>query len=513
VRRRIPYVRRATQAASLALFVYLLVSARNPLKSVLPVDLFARMDPLAQLSSSLAARTPTMQILWALPLLLAALLLGRFFCGWICPMGTTLDLFRLRKANPPRSKGEAGLRRTKYLILIAVLAAALAGSSFLMPLDPITLITRSFAAFIYPAFNAVTTGTLFALYDHGILQDMAVWVDTELRGNLLPLQQPYFRLSWLFLLILAGVIALNARSHRFWCRYLCPLGAMMGLLSRPSLLGRRVSAGCSKCDACLTNCRVGAIEPGGYASDGGECILCGDCAAICPKSAISYGGMPASGHYDPSRRGLLAVGGLAALSVAGLRVDSPSQEVNPFLVRPPGARNADFLARCVRCGQCIKSCPSSGLQPSLFQSGIEGLWSPILVSRIGPCQYDCTTCGEVCPTGAIESLELEAKHKTIIGTAYVDQKRCIPWADNRNCIVCEELCPVSPKAVELDPVDVLGTDGKPTTIKRPRVVRDRCIGCGICEKVCPLPGEAAIRVYNTSALLTEGGDVLPPDRR
>lgn len=506
-------VRRLVQAASLLLFLYLVTSARQPLRAALPVDLFLRLDPLAQLSASLAARSVVPHLLWALPLVLAAALGGRFFCGWLCPLGATLDLARLRRANPPRFKRERAWRGLKYLLLAAPLVAALAGSSFLMPLDPLALLTRSFATYLYPAFNAAVTSALYLFYERGILPDLMVWIDTDLRGSLLPLEQPYFRLSWLFLLLFAAVVGLNLVAHRFWCRYLCPLGALLSLLSRWSLLGRRVAEGCSGCGRCQAFCRMGAVEPKSFVSDPGECALCGECASLCPDSAISYGRGPLpSGRYDPSRRGLLAAGGLAALGVAGFRVDSPRQEVDAFLVRPPGAQRADFLERCLRCGQCMKACPSSGLQPSLFQSGLEGLWSPVLVSRIGPCFYDCTTCGQVCPTSAIEPLDLETKRQTILGTAYIDQKRCLPWVDARSCIVCEEMCPVSPKAVVLDEAEATREEGERVTVKRPRVVRPRCIGCGICEKKCPLPGEAAIRVYNTSALLSESGEVSSAGR-
>jgi len=388
-----------------------------------------------------------------------------------------------------------GFRRFKYLLLAAALVAALAGSLVLMPLDPITLLTRTFALYLYPALNAAVTGALFALYERGILPDLMVWIDTDLRGSLLPAAQPYFRLSWLFLLLFASIVALNLVAHRFWCRYLCPLGAMLGLASRWSLLGRHSRAGCVGCGKCVARCRMGTIGAKGYANDGGECILCGDCATVCPDRAISYGGRPSSGRYDPSRRQLLGVAGVAALGIAGLRADAPRKGTDAFDIRPPGAQGAHFLDRCVRCGQCMKVCPSSGLQPSLLQAGLEGLWTPLLVARLGPCQYDCTACGEVCPTGAIQRLELESKRQAIIGTAYVDQRRCIPWVDGGDCIVCQELCPVSPKAIALEDTEATGDDGTTVEVRRPRVIRDRCIGCGICEHHCPVPGEAAIRVY------------------
>lgn len=503
--RWVVWARRAVQTVALLLFLYLVVSARQPLHSPIPVDLFIRLDPLAQLSSSLAAREWAPYLLWAVPLFIATAVVGRFFCGWLCPLGTTLDLLRLREVFRSRFNREKELRGLKYLLLVSILVAALAGSTALMFLDPLTLMTRSIGLSLYPAFNVIVTGAATALYGRGILPDQMVWVDTALRGNLLPVDQPVSQLSWLFLTLFAVVVAANLVAHRFWCRYLCPLGAMLSLLSRTSLLGRRVSADCRGCGKCQASCRMGAVEAKSFAADVGECVLCGECDSLCPDGAISYGARTvATSQYDVSRRNLLAVGGLAALGVATLRSDSSRREVDAFLVRPPGAREeADFLTRCVRCGQCMKACPTSGLQPSILQSGLDGLWTPVLVSRIGPCLFDCTTCGNVCPTSAIKPLELEIKRQTIIGTAYIDQKRCMPWADGRSCIVCEEMCPVSPKAVLLDEVDVVRGDGEHATVKRPRIVRQRCIGCGICEYKCPLPNESAIRVYNTSSLLSE----------
>jgi formate hydrogenlyase subunit 6/NADH:ubiquinone oxidoreductase subunit I len=123
------------------------------------------------------------------------------------------------------------------------------------------------------------------------------------------------------------------------------------------------------------------------------------------------------------------------------------------------------------------------------------LWTPVLVPRLGYCDYSCSACGQVCPVQAIPPLSLEDKRKKVIGLAYIDQNRCIPWADNRDCIVCEEMCPVPKKAIRLEPVEVVNAKGARVTVQRPHVIREHCIGCGICEYKCPVNGEAAIRIY------------------
>jgi NAD-dependent dihydropyrimidine dehydrogenase PreA subunit len=134
------------------------------------------------------------------------------------------------------------------------------------------------------------------------------------------------------------------------------------------------------------------------------------------------------------------------------------------------------------------------LQPSFAESGWSGFWSPVLAPRLGHCDYGCNACGQACPTGAIPKLALEDKRLAIIGLAYIDTDRCIPWADARSCLVCEEMCPLPEKAILLREEPVITPDGADAIVRRPYVVRERCIGCGICENKCPLVGEAAIRV-------------------
>lgn len=483
------------------LFLHLFVAAVEPPPvGGLPVDLFLRIDPLFGLTTALAAREVTAYLWWALPMVLLALVAGRLFCGWLCPLGTTLDLASPRrraagrKAEPPQR-----WRTAKYLLLAALLGGALVGGTALSALDPISLLTRTLATVLYPVFALGFTATQTALFHAGVLPDLWVWLDINLRGNLLPIGQPYFRQTTLFLGVFAAIVAANWLAPRFWCRYLCPLGAMLGLFGRWAPMRRRLNTACDGCGVCATTCPMGTGAGKGEASDPAECLLCLRCRDVCPRGAVEVGPARAAVSFSPSRRQALwgLAGGVAVLG--SLRVSGSAAWQDPWLVRPPGAVD-DFLARCVRCGKCMKVCPTAGLQPAWLESGLEGIWSPVLVSRLGFCDYSCAACGQVCPTGAIAPLDVATKREQVIGVAYLDERRCLPYADGVPCIVCEEMCPVPEKAIVLKRGTVDGPEGEPVEVDLPRVIRERCIGCGICEYYCPLPNEAAIRVYATGPL-------------
>jgi ferredoxin len=173
-----------------------------------------------------------------------------------------------------------------------------------------------------------------------------------------------------------------------------------------------------------------------------------------------------------------------------------------FLIRPPGSLDeSHFLDRCIRCGDCMKVCPNNALHPATLEGGVEGLWTPVLVPRIGYCEPNCVLCSQVCPTGAIWDLAVADKNKkgspVRIGTAFYDRGRCLPWAMGIECIVCEEWCPTSPKAIYLVPAEVVDRNGETKTVKQPFVDPRLCTGCGACEYACPIKGSPAI--YVTSA--------------
>jgi MauM/NapG family ferredoxin protein len=271
-------------------------------------------------------------------------------------------------------------------------------------------------------------------------------------------------------------------------------------VSKVALLRPVIGVACNRCAQCVGVCRVDAIDArGGYEIIPAECTVCLDCLAACPEGGIGFRWhwRPAPlRETDPSRRQVLTALATGAVGVAVLRTGIRAKQPHPQLIRPPGVEDEDdFLARCLRCSQCMKVCPTSGLQPALFETGLEGLWTPRLVPRLGYCDYGCNACGQVCPSGAIPPLDLTRKREAIIGVAVIDRDCCLPWAYGTPCIVCEEMCPTPEKAIKLEEVAVTDDRGESIVVQRPYVLENLCIGCGICEYQCPVEGKAAIGVY------------------
>jgi len=496
-------LRKLSQYISLLLVISLITATRNTNWQKGLANLPINLDPLLMVANFLSTREFQISALLAIVTIVITFIVGRVWCGWVCPLGTTLDFFKFLHPSKKRASEihiPQKWRSLKYLILTGVLLSALFGNLTLLILDPLTIFYRSTSAAIWPALDWFFTSAEKGLYNIPLLNSPINFLEIWLRPAVFPSSPLYYQQALTIFLLLVGIIALEYLAPRFWCRYLCPLGAMLGLISKTALVRRQVGFECKGCVLCDNSCPTGTIDPArSYASDPSECTMCLDCLSACPRDSINFPmGKPEllSRDYDPARREFLATLGITAISIGVLRSQGSNQIKQPHLLLPPGSKPDNFLTMCVRCSECIQACPTGGLQPSFLDSGIEGFWTPQLIPRIGYCEYSCNKCGQICPVQAIPLLDLTEKQETIIGKAYIDQNRCIAWADHNDCIVCEEMCPLPEKAVYLEASKVTGFDGVEKEILLPYVDRDLCIGCGICEYKCPVTSEAAIRVYS-----------------
>jgi MauM/NapG family ferredoxin protein len=468
-----------------------------------PVEAFFHFDPLLALATTIASRAFFAAFALAGVTIVLTLLAGRFVCGWVCPLGSLHQFFswvfkRARLLKPRKEDGTRARLAWKYYILTAVLAGSLLAVDLAGIADPLSFLYRSFATGVVPWFSrvgAAFTGLVYAV-KLGSLGDALAQLFGTLSLN------ATFRLGFFLSLMFAGAVLLNISRERFWCRYLCPAGALLGLLSRRNIGRVRIDeAKCIKCNLCTLQCQTQANPYPNESWRSSECVYCYTCAAVCPTNAVRF---PVAKSQDKaeavnlSRRRLLLTTGVSLIAAPFFKITPAGKRASARLLRPPGALpEPQFLDRCVKCGECMKACPTNALQPALEEAGPEGLWTPVLVPRIGYCEYYCSLCSQVCPTGAIKELTIEEKAKVKIGSAWVNKSRCIPYVFGRPCIVCEEHCPTSPKAIKLIKTETKLPDGTVLTPLAPVLDLDLCIGCGICENKCPVVDDPAI--FCTSA--------------
>lgn len=464
-------LRRRCQAVTLTAFAIASLSAAVPAWGLPWPALqswWFRLDPLLALGLLLAG-TATAVLAWSAVILVMTLVTGRSFCGWLCPLGTLLDgwgsIWRRWRPSFGGHLLPSGARHVRTGLLIAILVATPLGLGLAGWLDPLVILGRALGS--RPALGG--------------------W-------------------AWLSLGVLAGILLLDLLQRRAWCRNLCPLGALLGLVGRYALIKRLPGTLCSSCGSCAPSCRMGAFREG--RSQPEACIRCGTCVDACAKgtaklgprlTAVPVGAAP----VDLSRRAFLgaAVGGAALPMAARFIPGAPALHAAkpPMdLLRPPGVyqhQETAFLDRCTRCGACLQSCPTGGLQPSSWEAGVDGIFAPKLLPRAGACCIDCTRCGDVCPSGAIPRQNPAFRPDVEIGKAWVDKTRCLPYSSGTACSACEQACPLKTKAIAMVTHTVHSADGATHEAVVPGVDHQRCVGCGWCEHACPVPGEAGIRVF------------------
>jgi polyferredoxin len=542
--------RRVSQVTFFALFMYFLFQtgfrgsfaarADSPVRLPLPVEGFLLADPFVAAMTALSTHAVYRGLLWSLGLLALTMIFGRVFCGWICPFGTLHHFFgwllpsrRGRGAARVEANKTHTYQRAKYYLLYAFLLAGVGGSAIGGLFDPICIAVRSIGLGVIPGAQYLSYRALGGAQDvHSrAVQGAADRTQDWLAQTVWQSKQFYFHQTWFIVFLLVAVLFANRFIPRFWCRVLCPLGAFLGVFARFALFGMtKDHAKCTDCNLCLVHCQAADSPQGGVKWRQDECHMCMNCENACPEDVIKFTFLPnrrsAIVAPDTERRTALAAVGAGALFLPVSRVaDSLDVNYHSRVIRPPGAvEERNFLERCIRCAECMKVCPNNALHPAFFEAGIEGLWTPILIARIGYCEYSCVLCGQVCPTGAIQKItekeKMGAGQPPIkIGTAFYDHGRCLPWSMQTPCIVCEEFCPTSPKAIWVEEVDAPVRDSKPgpdgappayrtVHLQRPHVDPALCVGCGACEKVCPVQDQPAVYVTSVGETRSKTNVIL-----
>jgi MauM/NapG family ferredoxin protein len=415
----------------------------------LSLDPFSHVDNIFLTSDPLIFLTHLVVQPYALVimagLLLAGVLVGRVFCGWICPLGSLIDLLDyllgpVRRLFEREGRGPRFQKLTRTppsLFLLGLLLPAL----FFAP--PVL-------QFLHPNVWAVR---ILALTPLGLV-------------------------------FLGALVVLGTLSRRSWCKWLCPLGALYGLLGRLSVFRLGINR-CSSCGTC-GSCPMGAADFEARKILSHQCTLCFDFEHRCPVQGFSVSTKHRMRPVDTSRREFLVQGGLAAVGAAvSLGLGARARKPETTLLRPPGVLDeAQFVERCLRCLQCVESCPNQIIHITGPGNGAASLFTPHVEFTDYGCDYYCQVCQTVCPNFAIPLQSLQEKQKTPMGVARIDEKTCVVFKDDLNCLVCEEVCPVPGKAITIRDEAVL-KDGVPVLLRYPVMKEQDCIGCGICQVGCP----------------------------
>ena len=255
-------LRKIVQYLTLSIFIILFIWSRQDGGPASVINIPMRMDPLLILAHLLASRTLLVGSALALIVILLTVVFGRAWCGWLCPLGTILDIFPLNRWRKNHPAPSDGWRRVKFDFVIVIFVAALLGNLTLLFFDPLTLLLRTLTVSLWPAFDRIVTALETGLSRLPVFAGPLSTFDNWIRPAILPFQPVYYRDGLLFAVIFLGVILLDLLAVRFWCRYLCPLGGALGWLSKLAIFRRKVGMECKGCTLCTDICPTGNDQPG-----------------------------------------------------------------------------------------------------------------------------------------------------------------------------------------------------------------------------------------------------------
>ncbi|MCU0285395.1 MAG: 4Fe-4S binding protein [Acidobacteria bacterium] len=490
--KRVQKVRIFVQVFFVFLFFYLLLSAGQVgTNSFTYSDYFFYFDPLLLLLNFIATSTIITIFLLALIPLVLTFIFGRFFCGWICPFGAINQFFSwiFKKSKKEKKGVDKKLLKLKYLILIMVIVSALLGTHYGGWLDPFSLLTRSVTTVVNPSVNYVLEETLKkGAQDEGVIAKGLKPIYNFSKEKILAVKQRAYSQTWIIGGLFLFFLIMNLYKRRFYCNYICPLGALYAIGAKFSILNLKANEKCISCKRCARNCTYNGSPFEDYLKT--DCVVCFNCVSDSPGDTINVSfempGKKNRTRIDLGRRKIIGSIVLGLSFGALFKIAASAKSKFHGFLRPPGSvPEKEFLKKCIRCGECMQVCPTNYIQPALFEAGVEGMWTPVLNAQTGYCEYTCNKCTQVCPTKAIKKLDVAEKQKFKMGTAVIDRSRCYTYADGYDCAVCEEHCPIPEKAIRFREVTTWNYEGKQVNVKQIYVVPDLCTGCGNCQHVCP----------------------------
>lgn len=439
-------------------------------------------------------------------LILLTLVFGRVYCSVICPMGVFQDVISWlsgqRKKKKYRFSYSPAKNILRYTVLTLFVIAVIAGiGSFVALLAPYSSygrIANNLFAPIYQWGNNV-----FAYFaeraESYAFYETSVWMKSL----------PTFVIA---VVTFIAIVVLAWRNGRTYCNTICPVGTVLGFLSRFALFHISIDTEkCNACGLCSRKCKAACIDGKRHTVDYSRCVACMDCLDTCKHGAISYRWFKQETQtknaeqtrsvdkeqINEARRSFLTATAILATAttlkaqekkvdggLAAIEDKKIPKRATPIL--PPGTLSArDFARHCTACQLCVSVCPNEVLRPS---TDLMKLMQPEMSYERGYCRPECTKCGEVCPAGAIHPITAADKSATQIGHAVWIKKNCIPLTDGVECGNCARHCPAG--AIQMVPSDPQQEDSP----KIPVVNTERCIGCGACENLCPARPFSAIYV-------------------
>jgi ferredoxin len=504
-------------AAALAAFIDFRDAFPNPLKHLIASVQFV---PSA-FTVATAFRASAFACLAVLVLTLA---FGRVYCSVICPFGILQDVIarifaKIRRVPPYRLPYKKPHNALRHLVLAVMIAAIIVGwggfvVAWLDPYSNFGRIASTLFRYVALAINNVAASVATALEHPAAVPHADAGLAAA--GALLP---P-------LIVFIAMAIMASVRG-RLWCNTICPVGTLLGALSRRSLWRIGIDkAACAKCGDCLRACKAQCIDLRAGEVDFSRCVACCDCLAVCGEGGMKYrwhgfatqrpaasassdevfgGGARLRTPTNTGRRAFIATaaGGVLTLAAAASRDSAGSDDGNragseqncqerevpeldqPGVVFPPGGQSiARVLAQCTACQLCVSACPSRVIEPAVLQYGsLLGFMKPRLDFDKSFCNINCTVCADVCPDGALTPITLEEKQTTRLGLAHVAYPRCIIVKDGTACGACAEHCPTAALQMKNMP-------NHPDAV--PVVDSRYCIGCGACQYACPALPKAIV---------------------